>query len=84
MVEWFKASASASGKGSVSSHTGFHLVWVRLCPIIVFNMKLVFYPQANQSDYVICGVKLPNSEDFQGKLLFTCLCVSGLQGDGLW
>ncbi|KAK2879828.1 UV radiation resistance-associated gene protein isoform X2 [Channa argus] len=22
---------------------------------------------ANQSDYVICGVKLPNSEDFQGK-----------------
>lgn len=23
-------------------------------------------PQTNQSDYVICGVKLPNSEDFQG------------------
>lgn len=32
-----------------------------------------FNPQANQSDYVICGVKLPNSEDFQGNLKRTCL-----------
>lgn len=75
--------SSASGK--LEFH-GFHLVSVCFCRLIT---PLVIYPQANQSDYVICGVKLPNSENFQGKFhhrqgacLLICLLVCSSQRDG--
>lgn len=35
-----------------------------------FSAVFFFFLQNNQNDYVICGVKLPNSEDFQGKFRF--------------
>lgn len=37
------------------------------CAHNCFSVVFFFSLQNNQSDYVICGVKLPNSEDFQGK-----------------
>lgn len=33
-------------------------------PLLVLNL------QNDQKDYFVCGVKLPNSEDFQGSWIF--------------
>lgn len=33
-------------------------------PLLILNL------QNNQKDYFVCGVKLPNSEDFQGSCIF--------------
>lgn len=40
------------------------------CAHYCFSAVFFFCLQNNQNDYVICGVKLPNSEDFQGEFWF--------------
>uniref|UniRef100_A0A8C7FCQ4 UV radiation resistance associated gene n=1 Tax=Oncorhynchus kisutch TaxID=8019 RepID=A0A8C7FCQ4_ONCKI len=37
------------------------------CRQLLSELSYIYPIDANQSDYVICGVKLPNSEDFQAK-----------------
>uniref|UniRef100_A0A673Z0R1 UV radiation resistance associated gene n=1 Tax=Salmo trutta TaxID=8032 RepID=A0A673Z0R1_SALTR len=37
------------------------------CRQLLSELSYIYPIDANQSDYVICGVKLPNSEDFQVK-----------------
>uniref|UniRef100_A0A3Q3L9U3 UV radiation resistance associated gene n=1 Tax=Mastacembelus armatus TaxID=205130 RepID=A0A3Q3L9U3_9TELE len=37
------------------------------CRQLLSELSYIYPIDANQTDYVICGVKLPNSEDFQAK-----------------
>uniref|UniRef100_A0A3P8VYR4 UV radiation resistance associated gene n=1 Tax=Cynoglossus semilaevis TaxID=244447 RepID=A0A3P8VYR4_CYNSE len=37
------------------------------CRQLLSELSYIYPIEANQSDYIICGVKLPNSEDFQAK-----------------
>jgi len=80
----YKANGSYA---DTTGQWGNDLKWVSPShQVFISSLKQTsyLYPQANQSDYVICGVKLPNSEDFQGNVLCGCVCVSGLQEDALW
>lgn len=42
------------------------------CPILTLFLNL----QNDQKDYFVCGVKLPNSEDFQGSWIFNSLLTA--------